>query len=57
MASKQLVLALFEDEAAADVAAQALENWAQRTGRAKISATGVMVKDEKGKISDRLPSD
>ena len=50
MASKQLVLALFEDEAAADVAAQALENWAQRTGRAKISATGVMVKDEKGKI-------
>lgn len=50
MASQQLVLALFEDEAADDVAAEAVQNWADRTGRAKLSAVGVIVKDEKGKI-------
>lgn len=50
MASQQLVLAMFEDEAQADVAAKAVQNWAERTERAKLSAVGVIVKDEKGKI-------
>jgi uncharacterized membrane protein len=50
MASQQLVLAMFEDEAQADVAAKGVENWAKRTKRAKLSAVGVLVKDEKGKI-------
>ena len=50
MASQQLVLAMFEDEAQADVAAEAVQNWATRTERAELSAVGVIVKDEKGKI-------
>ena len=50
MASQQLVLAMFKDEAEADVAAEAVQNWATRTQRAKLSAVGVLVKDEKGKI-------
>lgn len=50
MSSQQLVLALFEDEAAADVAAESVQHWADRTEKAKLSAVGVLVKDEKGKI-------
>ncbi len=50
MSSHQLVLAMFKDEAEADVAAEAIQHWAKRTDRAKISATGVIVKDEEGKI-------
>jgi len=50
MAKQQLVLALFEDEAKADVAAEGIQHWGERTKRAKFSAVGVIVKDEKGKI-------
>lgn len=50
MARKQLVLAVFEDETAADVAVDSIEHWASRTGRAKLGAIGVLVKDEEGKI-------
>ena len=47
---KQLVLAVFENEAAADGAVDALKGWDKATSEIKLGAIGVLVKDEKGKI-------
>jgi len=51
MAAKpHLVLAFFENEAAADGAAHALGEWAKDNRRLQLEAVGVLVKDEQGEI-------
>jgi len=50
MAKKQLVLAFFENEAAADAAVNAIKGWDKASKEVKLGAIGVLVKDEKGKI-------
>ncbi|MEZ4768272.1 MAG: hypothetical protein R2844_07590 [Caldilineales bacterium] len=50
MADKQLVLALFESEFAADSAAEALKRWSKRHKKVKFDAVAVLVKDEDGKV-------
>jgi len=47
---KQLVLAFFENEAAADQAVDAVKQWDKASKEIKLGAIGVLVKDEKGKI-------
>ena len=47
---KQLVLALFADEAAADQAVATLKEWDKLTGQVPLGGIGVLVKDEKGKL-------
>jgi hypothetical protein len=48
--NQQLVLAFFENEAAADAAVAALKQWDKATDAIKLGALGVLVKDEKGNI-------
>ena len=48
--AKQLVLAFFDNEAAADAAVEALKQWDKATKEIKLGAIGVLVKDDKGKI-------
>jgi uncharacterized membrane protein len=48
--NQQLVLALFDNEAAADAAVAELKKWDKATEDIKLGAIGVLVKDEKGKI-------
>lgn len=50
MSKKQLVLAFFENEAAADSAVKALKQWDKGNHDVKIGAIGVLVKNDKGKI-------
>jgi uncharacterized membrane protein len=50
MAKKQLVLALFENEAAADEAVKSVKQWDKASKDIKLGSIGVLVKDEKGKI-------
>ena len=50
MANKQLVLALFESEFAADSAAEALKKWSKGQKGVKLDAVGVLVKEEGGKV-------
>jgi hypothetical protein len=50
MAKKQLVLAFFENEAAADAAADKLKSWDKATKDIKLGSIGVLVKDDKGKV-------
>ncbi len=50
MASKQLVLAIFDSEAAADDAAEALKTWEKATDDIKLKSVGVLVLDDNGKI-------
>jgi uncharacterized membrane protein len=50
MAKKQLVLAFFADEAAADEAVNAIKGWDKASKDVKLGAIGVLVKDDKGKI-------
>ncbi len=50
MAKQQLVLALFENEAAADKAVEALKQWDKASKEVKLGAVGVLTKDDKGKI-------
>ncbi len=47
---KQLVLAVFADEAAADQAVQLIKTWDKASDEVKLGAIGVLVKDDKGKI-------
>ncbi len=47
---KELVLALFADEASADHAVNEIKNWDKASDDVKLGAIGVLVKDEKGKI-------
>ena len=50
MGSKQVVVAIFPDEAQADTAAQSLKDWDKLDDDVKLNAIGVLVLDEKGKI-------
>src|SRR5512142_543358 len=50
MAKKQLVLAFFENEAAADNAVNAVKQWDKDSKEIKLGTIGVLVKDDKGKI-------
>jgi outer membrane lipoprotein SlyB len=50
MSNKQLVLAFFENEAAADTAVTEIKQWDKASKDVKLGAIGVLVKDEKGKI-------
>jgi uncharacterized membrane protein len=50
MAKKQLVLAFFANEAAADKAADSLKQWDKASKEVKLGAIAVLVKDDKGKI-------
>jgi uncharacterized membrane protein len=50
MAKKQLVLAFFESEAAADEAANQVQQWDKANKDIKLGAIGVLVKDDKGKV-------
>jgi uncharacterized membrane protein len=50
MAKKQLVLAFFENEVAADSAVQAVKQWDKASKDIKLGAIGVLVKDDKGKV-------
>ncbi len=46
----QLVLAFFENEAAADAAVNQIKSWDKASNDVKLGAIGVLVKDDKGKI-------
>jgi uncharacterized membrane protein len=48
--SKQVVLAIFPNEAAADTAAQALKDWDKLDDDVKLNALGVLVLGEDGKV-------
>jgi uncharacterized membrane protein len=48
--SKQLVLAFFDNEAAADQAVDAVKQWDKASKEVKLGAIGVLVKDDNGKI-------
>jgi len=50
MAQKQVVLGLFADEAAADAAVMALKDWDKASAEIKLTAIGVLVVDDKGRI-------
>jgi len=50
MGDKQVVLAIFKDEAAADSAVEALKAWDKADDDVKLNALGVLVLDDKGKI-------
>jgi hypothetical protein len=50
MAQKQVVLGLFADEAAADAAVMALKDWDKASDEIKLTAIGVLVVDDKGRI-------
>jgi uncharacterized membrane protein len=50
MAKKQLVLAFFESEAAADEAVDEIKQWDKASKDIKLGAIGVLVKDDKGKV-------
>jgi hypothetical protein len=50
MANKQLVLAFFANEAAADQAVDQIKQWDKADKDIKLGAIGVLVKDDKGKV-------
>ena len=50
MSDKQVVLAIFQDEAAADAAVESLKAWDKADEDIKLNAIGVLVLDDKGKI-------
>lgn len=48
--NQQLVLAFFDNEAAADSAVDQLKNWDKATKDIKLGGIGILVKDDKGKV-------
>jgi uncharacterized membrane protein len=50
MAKKQLVLAFFENEAAADEAVKTVKQWDKASKEIKLGSIGVLVKNDKGKV-------
>jgi len=50
MAKKQLVLAFFASEAAADGAVGEIKQWDKASKEIKLGSIGVLVKDDKGKV-------
>jgi hypothetical protein len=53
MADQQVVLGIFENEEAADMAVQALKTWDQESVDIKLDAIGVLVLNEKGQIKEQ----
>ena len=51
MADKQLVLAIFADEAAADTAVESLKAW-EKDNNVKLRPVGVLVVDDNGQIKE-----
>src|SRR5512143_270917 len=50
MAKKELVLAFFANDSAADEAVKQIKGWDKASKEVKLGAIGVLVKDDKGKI-------
>lgn len=50
MSNKEVLLAIFDDEASADTAAKDLEAWAKTSPDVKLNAVGVLAMDENGKV-------
>jgi uncharacterized membrane protein len=50
MAKKQLVLAFFGTEAAADAAVNQLKQWDKATKEIKLGSIGILAKDDSGKV-------
>lgn len=50
MAKQQLVLAFFENEAAADKAVDEIKQWDKASKEIKLGGIGVLVKSDKGKV-------
>jgi len=50
MAKKQLVLAFYANEDAADEAVEAIKKWDKASKEIKLGSIGVLVKDDKGKV-------
>ena len=50
MANKQLVLAFFENETAADGAVAQIKQWDKADKDIKLGAIGILVKDDQGKV-------
>ena len=50
MANKQLVIAFFENEDAADGAVDEIKQWDKASKEIKLGAIGVLAKDDKGEI-------
>jgi uncharacterized membrane protein len=50
MGSKQVVIALFADETAADVAVESLKSWDEQDKEVKLKAIAVMALDDHGKL-------
>src|SRR3954453_12072913 len=48
--NSHLVLAFFDNEAAADGAVGALQSWAKHNRRVQLDAVGVLVKDDDGEV-------
>jgi uncharacterized membrane protein len=53
MANKTVVLAFFNDEAAADAAVEQMKTWDTLEDDIKLNAIGVMVLDDEGKLDTR----
>lgn len=53
MASKQVVLGIFPDEAAADAAVAQLQAWDKLDPDVKLNAIGILVADAFGKLNER----
>jgi hypothetical protein len=52
MADQQVILGIFENEAAADAAVEALKVWDQESVDIKLDAIGVLVVDDEGQIKE-----
>jgi hypothetical protein len=52
MADQQVVLSIFDDEAAADAAVEVLKAWVEESVYIKLDAIGVLVVDDKGQIKE-----
>ncbi|HRQ41334.1 MAG TPA: DUF1269 domain-containing protein [Chloroflexota bacterium] len=50
MAKKQLVLAFFPDETAADTAVTEMKQWDKASKEIKLGSIGILVKDDNGKV-------
>jgi uncharacterized membrane protein len=50
MSEKSVVLAIFDDEAAADSAVESLKRWDKTDDRVKLSAMGVLALDDNGEV-------
>jgi hypothetical protein len=53
MADQQVIIGIFENEEAADMAVQALKTWDEGSADIKLGAIGLLVLDEKGQIKEQ----